>query len=158
MVLWYVGLSAVAVWAVFHDPRIDYRFLALGALLPDAVDALAAGERAYAHTLLAPVAALFLVVAVTAGRRPARPRLLMVPIGMFLHLALDGMWTHPDTFWWPLLGHGVRAGPFVTSVTAAVAREVVGLGAVAWFVRRFGLAAPEARRRLLRTGQVEVRP
>ncbi|HVM41218.1 MAG TPA: metal-dependent hydrolase [Acidimicrobiia bacterium] len=155
MVLWYVGLAAVSVWIVFRDPRIDYRFLAVGSLLPLLVD-LPVGERAYGHSLLVAVGLLFLVVAVTAGRRPARPRLLMLPIGMLLHVAFDGMWSHPETFWWPFLGGDARAGSLVPPFGTLVLREVVGLAALAWFTARFSLTKPGALARLWRTGRVEV--
>lgn len=153
MVLWYLGLGAVAVWLVFRDPRVDFRLLAIGLLSPALIDA-PWSEARYAHTLLAPVAVLFLVVALTAGRRPARPRLLMLPIGMLFHLVFDGMWTSPEIFWWPALGTDFPQRDLVPGATALVVREVVGLVAVAWFVRRFGLADGERRRRFARTGQV----
>lgn len=153
MVLWYLGLGAVTLWVVFRDPRIDFRVLALGLLSPALIDA-AWGEARYAHTLLAPVAALFLVVALTAGRRPARPRLLMVPIGMLLHLVFDGMWTSPEIFWWPALGTDFPQRDLVPGATGLVLREIAGLAALAWFVQRFGLLDPERRRRFVRTGQV----
>lgn len=153
MVLWYLGLGAVAVWLVFRDPRVDFRLLAIGLLSPALIDA-PWSEARYAHTLLAPVAALFLVVALTAGRRPARPRLLMLPIGMLLHLVFDGMWMSPEIFWWPALGTDFPERALVPGATALVVREAVGLVAVAWFVRRFNLAAAERRRRFASTGRV----
>lgn len=153
MFLWYLGLGAVAVWVVFRDPRLDFRLVAAGVLLPALIDA-PWGEARFAHTLLAPVAVLFGVVAATAGRRPVRARLLMVPIGMLLHLVFDGMWTAPEIFWWPALGSDFPSRALVPDVTAVVARELVGFGALLWFVRRFGLGDLDRRRRLVRTGRV----
>ena len=40
MLLWFLGTGIATVWFVFRDPRFDYRVLALGLLLPDAVDGL----------------------------------------------------------------------------------------------------------------------
>jgi hypothetical protein len=154
VLLWYVGPAAIAVWVVLHDARLDYRMLAVGVLLPHLFD-LPWMEVAYAHTLLAAAVALFAVVAVTAGRRPARNRLLMVPVGMFLHLVLDGMWARPDAFWWPAPGTDVPDGSLFPSVAGIAVREVVGLLAVLWFGARFGLGDAGRRRAFLRDGQVQ---
>ena len=161
MIAWYVGISAVVVWAVFRDPRIDYRYVAAGSLAPLVVDGVTTGERAYAHSLVAAAGTLVVVVLATAGRRPARNRLVMLPIGMLLHLALDGMWEAPDTFWWPFLAGDVRGGSVVPTLVGAAWREAVGLVALAWFAARVGLTAPGGRERcrlLVRTGHVEVGP
>lgn len=153
MLLWYLGVGAVAVWLVFHDPRVDFRLLAAGLLAPALIDAPWGAAR-FGHTLLTPVVALFGVVAVTAGRRPARPRLLMIPIGMLLHLVLDGMWTSPEIFWWPTLGADFPDRGLVPDTAALVVRELAGLMATVWFVHRFGLGDVDRRRQFWRTGQV----
>jgi hypothetical protein len=103
VILWFVGGSMAIVWAFFRDPRFDMRLLVVGALAPDAVD-LAFGRAGPAHSVLAPVAVLGVVMVATYGRRPARSRLLALPIGMFLHLVLDGAFTQGAGFWWPLTG------------------------------------------------------
>ena len=38
MFLWFIGTAVVSVWYIFRDPRFDYRFLAVGAVLPDVID------------------------------------------------------------------------------------------------------------------------
>lgn len=155
MTLWFVAPAWLMVWAVFRDPRIDYRFLAIGALAPAVIDA-PVGERAYAHTLLAPVAVLLVVLIVTAGRKPARPRLLMIPIGMLLHLVLEGLWTAPEQFWWPVLGVDLPGDELVPSASVIAIRDALGLLALVWFVRRFGLADRVRLRAFVRTGRVEI--
>ena len=71
MLLWFIGTSVVSVWYVFSDARFDYRLLAVGALLPDAID-LPGGYARWAHSLSVAVGALVLVMIITAGRKPVR--------------------------------------------------------------------------------------
>lgn len=153
MILWYAGLALVIVWNVFRDPAVDHRMVVAGAVLPDAVD-LVAGHPAYAHTLVAPVAVLILVMAGTRGRRVARRRLLALPIGMFLHLVLDGTWTRSEVLWWPFLGVTFPEDPLWPPLLLGLAEEVAGAGALWWFVRRFRLTDPAPRRKFLRSGRV----
>ena len=40
----------------------------------------------------------------TPRRRLVQRRLVAVPIGMFMHLLLDGIWTDTQAFWWPFAG------------------------------------------------------
>ena len=47
MLFWFVGTAVVSVWLVFHDARFDYRFLIVGALWPDLVDAPFGGARMF---------------------------------------------------------------------------------------------------------------
>ncbi len=157
MILWYAGLALAIVWNVFRDPALDHRLVVAGALLPDVVD-LAAGHPAYAHALAAPVAVLFAVMAATRGRRAARRRLLALPIGMFLHLVLDGTWTRSTVLWWPFLGSTVPDGRLWPPLGLAVAEEVAGGLALWWFVRRFRLTDPAPRKTFLRSGRLAAAP
>ncbi len=54
MFLWFVFGAIFGVWNVFQSPGLDFRLIALGALLPELID-LPFGAQAYAHTLLAAV-------------------------------------------------------------------------------------------------------
>ncbi len=56
MFFWYVGLSVVIVLLVFQSAGIDYRLVAVGSLLPLAVD-LPARRLWFGHTLIASVVA-----------------------------------------------------------------------------------------------------
>ena len=38
------------------------------------------------------------------GHRLVQRALLALPIGVLLHLVLDGAWTDTHAFWWPLFG------------------------------------------------------
>jgi hypothetical protein len=155
VLLWFVGASMVIVWAVFRSPAIDYRTVALGAVLP--VAELAAGRPLLLHTLVVAVAALVGVVVATGRGGQARRRWLGVPIGMLLHLVLDGVWSDRELFWWPVFG-GLpdRALPELSRGWSSVVLEVLGLVALAWWWRRFRLGDPGRRRRFLRTGEVDA--
>ena len=155
VILWHAGLALAIVWNVFRDPAIDHRLVVAGALLPDVVD-LAAGRPAFAHTLAASAAALAIVMLATRGRRAARRRFLALPIGMFLHLVLDGVWARPALLWWPAFGTGFPPGRLFPPAALAVAAELAGAWAVGWFVWRFRLTDPERRRAFLRSGRLRV--
>jgi membrane-bound metal-dependent hydrolase YbcI (DUF457 family) len=157
VILWYAGLALVIVWNVFRDPAVDHRMVVAGAVLPDAVD-LVFGHPAYAHALAAPVVVLILIMAATRGRRATRRRLLALPIGMFLHLVLDGTWTRSETLWWPFLGATFPEAGLWPPLPLALAEEVAGAAALWWFVRRFRLTDPAIRQAFLRTGRLVARP
>lgn len=158
MLLWFAGLSMVLVWAVFRSPAVDYRTVALGAVLP--VAELVLGRPFLLHTLAAAAAALVLVVLVTDRRRPARRRWLGLPIGLLLHLVLDGVWSDATLFWWPAFGLELSSRPLPEVSRGALSwvLEVAGAAALVWWWRRFELADPVRRHRFWRTGQVEGSP
>lgn len=156
MALWYVGLSVLAVHYVFRSSGIDYRLVAVGSLLPLLAD-LPLRRMAYAHTLVAGVSLLVLVMAGTIGRpRLLRRRLLCVPIGYFCGLVLSGAWAVGDGFWWPFTGTTIPHEPLLPPVGIVVVEELVGLVACAWIALRFGLTDPRQRAAFLRTGRLRA--
>jgi hypothetical protein len=171
LILWHAGVALAVVWNVFRDRAIDYRLVVVGALLPDVVDA-GFGHPAYAHTLAASalvLAAVMLSTTRPAGRggkaRPAgrggmgsrrriRRRLLALPIAMFLHLVLDGVWARPQLLWWPFFGARFPDDGLLPPLRLLVAEEIVGAWALGWFVWRFRLTDPQRRRAFLRSGRL----
>ena len=156
MILWFAGMSFLAVWLVFKDPAIDHRLVMAGALLPEAVDAVAGGPWV-AHSLLGSVVLLTAVMLATRGRRLLRRRLLALPIGAFLHLVLDGAWTDTETFWWPVLGAdfgGGRLPSLERGIGVTLLLEALGLVVLVWAYRRFRLDEPERRRRFVTSGRL----
>ncbi|KCZ72224.1 putative membrane-bound metal-dependent hydrolase (DUF457) [Candidatus Methanoperedens nitroreducens] len=97
--------------------RINYWFVALGAVLPDIIDKLLgrvlfanslASGRLIAHTL---IFILFLaLVGLYLHRRSRDARMLLVSGASLLHLLEDHMWAQPVTFLWPLLGWSFPRG------------------------------------------------
>ena len=156
MLLWFAGASFLAVWLIFRDPAIDYRLVMAGAVLPDVVDGLVAGGPWVAHTLLFAVVLLVAVMGATHGRRLVRRRLLALPIGVFLHLVLDGAWLDSRVFWWPARGTSFPDNGLASFERGgfSVVLELVGLAILVWAWQRFRLAEPERQRVFLRAGRL----
>jgi hypothetical protein len=156
MILWFAVLAPVIVAEVFRSPLVDYRMVMAGALLP--LSEVAVGGPRLLHTLLGSVLALTVVMVSTVGRpRLVRRRLLGVPIGMFLHLVLDGTWTDRDLFWWPVFGWTFDRDVLPEldrPVAVILLLEVVGLAVGWWAWRGYALGRPENLRRLLHTGHL----
>jgi hypothetical protein len=126
-------------------------------LSPDVVD-LAFGGPALAHSVVFAVGVLVVVMLATRSRRTLRRRLLAVPIALFLHLVLDGMWTRTEVFWWPFFGSDAFGAGSLPSIDrpigVVVAQEVAGAAALLWAYRRFRLYEPERRQLFVRTGHL----
>jgi membrane-bound metal-dependent hydrolase YbcI (DUF457 family) len=157
MLLWYVGLSVLLVANVFRSSGLDYRVIAVGALLPLVVD-LPVGHRAFGHSL-AFAAAVLVVVMVwpLRGSRLARRRWLCLPIGIFAGLVLSASWADAEVFWWPALGPAFGDVPLLPVWWVVVVEELLGLVACWWVVGQFDLWVPEVRREFWRTGRLRER-
>lgn len=152
MFLWFIGTSVVSVWYVFSDARFDYRLLAVGALLPDAID-VPDGDARWAHSLTAAVGTLVLVMVVTAGRKPVRRLLLAIPIGMFLHLIFDGVFASTRVLWWPFAGSwGSTRVPSLQRGWLNIGFEAAGAALLLWMWRKCELSDPRRRRALVEHG------
>ena len=156
MIFWFAGVSFVFVWWVFRSPALDYRLVMLGSILP--VGEVALGGPRLLHTLVATVALLTLVMLATQKRRLVRRRWIGIPIGVLMHLVLDGIWARTEVFWWPFLGteFGSAGLPELDRpLVVVLAMELVGLGCLVWAWRSFGLTDPAARDRFVRTGHLD---
>lgn len=155
MLFWFVGSSWVAVWFVFRDERFDYRWLTVGALLPDVIDGVAGGSWVF-HSVTASVLAMTVVMIATRGRRAPRRSLLAVPIGMFLHLVFDGAFDRTRDFWWPFAGTSFDGSslPSFDRMPLNIVLELMGIAAVAWMWSTHGLSDAQTRRRFLSTGEL----
>ncbi|MEX0826417.1 MAG: metal-dependent hydrolase [Acidimicrobiia bacterium] len=171
MLLWHLGMTTLAARYVFRDPNMDLRWLALGALLPDIVDKpigaifwndVFHNHRVYAHSLLLPVLALAGAMIFTRRRSVSRKAAIVVVLGWFLHLILDGVWASPGAFLWPLFGFDfprVAGSDFGTLVGNMISNPLVWLGEVAGaayliYLWRSHLGEPGAVARFLRDGKV----
>lgn len=147
----------VLVWLVFRDPALDVRMVVVGALAPDLIDG--ASGRPVFHSVVVSAVLLALVMVSTRGRRRMRRRLLGLPIGVFLHLVLDGAWTASKLFWWPAFGSwgsGTRIPSLDRPLAVVVLQEAVGLLAIAWCWRTFGLADRLRREAFFGSGRLEA--
>lgn len=90
---------------------VDYRFLALGAILPNLIDKplawliltdLLEATRSIGHGLI--LSTVLLAVGYISNRRKRGNLLLSLAAGCLSHLVLDGMWGQPQTLLWPAFG------------------------------------------------------
>lgn len=156
MFIWFVVTSILLVAIVFRSPAIDYRTVALGAVLP-LLEGLLGGPRLL-HSVVGAVAAMVLVMAFTQRRRLVRRRLLGIPIGLFCHLILDGSFTDTHGFWWPLFGTRFSTGqiPEIRHLGLSLALELVGVAVGWWAWRLFRLDRPAARDRFRADGRLDL--
>jgi hypothetical protein len=157
--VWFLALSTLLVWQVFQSPALDYRGVLVGSVLP-LLDGVFGGPR-FLHSLLCPVVVMALVMVLTRHRRVLRRSLLGLPIGLFMHLVLDGIWSRSRAFWWPFLGLDVGPGglPELSRGVGGVALELIGVAVGWWLWNRLGLRARDRRRAFLSTGRLPaVRP
>jgi len=152
---WFIGLAFVVVAIVFDSPSLDYRLVMAGAVAP-MFEHLWGGPW-ITHTLLWPVGLMTAIMVVARGRRLTQRRWLGLAIGFFMHLVLDGSWARTSLFWWPGFGVSIADAdtPSLPGVAALVLMEIVGLVALGWAVRRWGLMDEQRRRRFLSTGNLE---
>jgi len=158
MFFWFIGTAIVAIGFVFRDPRFDYRLLIVGSLLP-LLDGLFGGARAL-HSITVSIALLAVIMLATSGRKPIRKMLLGLPIGMFVHLVVDGAWNNTDVFWWPFTGFEFDDDPFPITDRGliSIGLEVIGVAICVWIWRTNGLGRAERRSRFLRDGVLIAAP
>jgi len=158
MFFWFIGTAIVAIGFVFRDPRFDYRLLIVGSVLP-LLDGLFGGARAL-HSITVSIALLAVIMLATSGRKPIRKMLLGLPIGMFVHLVVDGAWNNTDVFWWPFTGFEFDDDPFPITDRGliSIGLEVIGVAICVWIWRTNGLGRAERRSRFLRDGVLIAAP
>ena len=159
MFLWFAGVSLVFVWFVFQSPALDYRLVMLGSILPLS-EVIFGGPRVL-HTLLFSVALLMVVMLATQNKRLLRRRWISLPIGVMLHLVLDGVWAQAEVFWWPFFGptfSNSTIPEFDHGLMITITMELIGLAALVWGYINFGLSDPVHRRTFLTTGHLPREP
>lgn len=172
MLLWHLGATVALTRYAFRDERMDLRFLAFGAILPDLVDTPIGlifydglrSVRLFTHSLLVAAALMTWILFATRRGRP-RKRWMPVAIGVLIHLFLDGMWAEPATLWWPFLGAEFAAAgaetiaEYVGNVLSnwwVWLGEVIGAAYLVNLARRSGLAGATERRDFFATGRVNA--
>ena len=155
MFLWFAGGAFLLVWLVFRSPAVDYRLVIVGALLP--LGELPFGSPRVLHSLTGAAALLGLAMLLTPRRRLTQRRLVAIPIGVFIHLLLDGIWTDTRAFWWPFAGLAWSDArlPELARGGFDVVLELAGAAALWWCWRRFRLFEPARRERFVRTGKLD---
>jgi LexA-binding, inner membrane-associated putative hydrolase len=162
-----MGLAALVVYVTLGRRRIDYRFVLIGAVAPDIVDALLGvtvfdgpSEKRIGHSLLSVIViAVAIVVAFDGERRLA---VFGVAVGWLLHLVGDGMWNAPRTFLWPAFGTEFARAPGTPIFERPFGdpmdnlgtwgKELFGLAVLLWFWVAFRLGSDGRFRLFLRDG------
>lgn len=172
MLFWHLGGTVALVRYTFRDDRMDLRFLAAGAVLPDVLDTPVGlawfgslgSARLVAHSLAFASLAMVVVLLTTRRGRP-RKRWMPLAVGVLVHLFLDAMWADPETLWWPFLGATFTpagfdgAGAYLADILGdwrVWTLEGVGLLYLAGIARKGGLSALEARHSFVRTGRLDA--
>lgn len=170
MLFWHLGGSLWLFRWIFRDPKVDVRFLLLGAILPDLIDlpigTLILADRystgeLWFHSLIVPT--IFITGVLVATRRGRRRRAWMaLGVGWLFHLLLDGIWVSQEVFLWPVFGD-IPAGesPYwplawerAVSDPWRWVKEALGLGYLIWLWIALGLRGPERRSNMLQTGRL----
>lgn len=115
---WHLGGALWLFRWIFRDPKVDVRFLLVGAVLPDLVDlplgtllfsSRYSSSELWFHSLIVP--SLYMAVVLILTRRGRRRRAWMaLGVGWLFHLLLDGMWTTQEVFLWPFFGLDLPRG------------------------------------------------
>jgi len=167
MLLWHMGVAAVVVYVSLGRARIDYRWILIGAIVPDLIDGLgelffyAGGTgRGAAHSVTAVVVVAVSVLVLSKGQR--RLSMFGLAVGWLLHLVADGMWQAPETFLWPAFGASFADAPsepyswdlFIHPLdhVGTWGGEVAGLAALLYLGAAFELGNRERRRRFFQDG------
>jgi inner membrane protein len=166
LLLWHLGVGAALVYVTLGRRRIDYRFILLGAVLPDLIDVPLSfafgwpGHRGPSHTLLAVLIVTVFVVVTFRGNK--RLSLFGLGVGWLTHLVADGMWSVPRTFLWPAFGTrfgGIPPEPYSTDLfvhplshLTTWGGELVGVAILLWFWVAFRLGDRQRRRAFLHDG------
>ena len=155
MLFWHLGLAATIVYVTLGRRRIDYRYILVGAFLPDIVDgALIAASvvesdsgRGPAHSITAVIVVALVIMLGLRGE--LRQAVFGISVGWLLHLVGDAVWSAPRTFLWPAFGGVFESTPrepysldLFTDPLAYLgvwAGEVIGLLVLAWFWVAFRL-------------------
>lgn len=171
MVFWHLGATLWLFRWIFRDPKVDVRFLFIGAMLPDLVDlpvgTLLLADRystgeLWSHSLLIPT--LYMSLVLLSTRRGRRRRAWMaLGVGWLFHLLLDGMWVNQEVFLWPFFGWAIPLGepPFwalawerAMSDPWRWIKEAVGLGYLIWLWIAMGMSDKDRRRVTLESGRL----
>jgi membrane-bound metal-dependent hydrolase YbcI (DUF457 family) len=172
VLFWHAGATVLFTRYTFRDPKMDLRYLLLGAILPDLIDtplgfifwSSVENVRLVAHSLLFAAVAMAVVMLMTRRGRP-RKRWMPLAVGILLHLVFDAMWRQPETLWWPSQGWEFTSTGYAT-VTEYLGwlltdpttwlLEAAGLAYLVWLGLRSNLNEAPARQAFLKTGRVQA--
>jgi inner membrane protein len=162
-------LFAYLIFSIFKE-KIDYRFLIVGAILPDLIDkpigqyifvSTFDNGRIFGHTIL--FVLLLTMIALYVERKYRFLGISVLALGTLMHQTEDQMWMSPFTSLWPTMGGQFPkldlqdyAGYILDELfhePSAYVPEIIGLAIIAGFVYRFRLYRPDTIKAFLKTGR-----
>ena len=171
MLFWHLGANLWLFRWIFRDPKVDVRFLLLGAILADLIDMpigtilladrFSTGEL-WMHSLLLPSIFMSFILLLTRRGRTRRAWMAL-GVGWLFHLLLDGMWVNQHVLFWPFLGWEIPAGeaPYwplawerAFSDPWRWLKEMVGLAYLVWLWFALGLQVSERRHSVAKSGKL----
>ncbi|MEC7810214.1 MAG: hypothetical protein VX476_05425 [Actinomycetota bacterium] len=155
MFLWFGVTSIVGTALIFRSPFLDYRLVAIGALLPVLETTL--GFKWLLHTLIFSVGVLILVMLLGKGKRRLQRKFLPVPIGLLAHLVLDTTWTEKEIFWWPFTGSekfGNEVSRLEFSFSTGLILEFLAIIIAVWGWKKFEMKNSANRSAFKRHGHL----
>ena len=168
MIFWHLGGAVFLFRLAFKDSGADLRFLAIGALLPDAVEWVVGWwdpgtGRLIGHSVAFCLGLLVAALVLTRRRSQGRKRAVVVATGAIMHLVLDLGWIDPQLLLWPMLGYELPAGiesdwsglaSWSSANLLPIGQEIVGIAYLAWLARKARLTDPRRRALLWRSGKL----
>jgi len=169
----HLGITLLLVFIIFTILRenIDYRFVLVGAILPDLIDkpigdyifySIFQNGRIFGHTLLFVVVLTIVGALVTKKYKTNIVELLA--LGSMFHLAEDQMWLTPGTLFWPLFGlefpkfnledYAGYIWYVLFHEPSAYVPEIIGVAIIAGFIGYFRLYKAENLRAFLTNGEL----
>jgi membrane-bound metal-dependent hydrolase YbcI (DUF457 family) len=167
VILWHLGIAVALCYLTLGRRRIDYRYILVGAILPDVVDGILTlffdweAGRGIAHSIAALVL-VWLVILFGVRDKDRRLQVFGIFVGWLLHLVADGMWNSPKTFLWPAFGTEFDVSPqepyswelFTAPLDhlSTWGAELVGLAILVWFYVAFEMNKEDRLKLFLRDG------
>jgi len=167
----HIGITLLLGFIVFTllKKKIDYRFLVVGAILPDLIDkpigqylfyGVFQNGRIFAHTIL--FVLLLVGLAIYVQRKYRFTGIGVLALGALAHITEDQIWRSPGTALWPLLGlefpkldlqdYAGYIWDVLLHEPGACVPEIIGVAVTAGFVWRFELYQPERAKAFIKTG------
>ncbi|MGA9142028.1 MAG: metal-dependent hydrolase [Methanocella sp.] len=168
----HIGITLLFAYLIFNifKEKIDYRFLIVGAILPDLIDkpigqyifvSTFDNGRIFGHTIL--FVLLLTMIALYVERKYRFLGISVLALGALMHQTEDQMWMSPSTSLWPTMGWqfpklGLQdySGYILEKLFSdpnAYVPEIIGLAIIAWFIFRFRLYRPDTIKAFLKTGR-----
>ncbi|WP_234125004.1 metal-dependent hydrolase [Clostridium hydrogenum] len=155
-----------------EELNIDYRFVLVGAVLPDIIDkpigmfflrGIFHNSRLFAHSLI--FAVILTAIGLYRNHKYNKNGILMLGIGSFIHQILDSMWEFPRIMLWPFLGIKFPTRPEGSWVSSDITRlisdpmyygpELIGFIIIMYFFIK--LVRNNGVKDFLKTGRIKTK-